>query len=484
MKRAAAYARVSSDHQSETSIETQFEIIENFAQNGGLKVVKKYYDKITASGAKERPNFSEMISEALEKKFDVILVYKYDRFIRNDIEDQRIIRELESKGVFVISCMERIDTSTPAGRFQRWIISGLNRFYIENLQQEIYDKTTKVAQRGYFMGGTPPYGFSVTEIRDKEASRYRKIYSINENEAPIVRKIFEMYADGHSYAEIAEHLNKRGLRTRKGKLWTRATLFDMIRNEKYSGTFVFRKGNHNNGHMHRDDTIKVSGIIPRIVDEEVYEKVKERLVKTGRIRVTNFEKPLLRGIFYCGDCGSLMVPQGRKSNRYVCSRWQNSRDVPYMGISIDKADNFVIGYIKNTLLQNINFEEMAKSFNEEKALQDESFKKMIDKLEIQKKEYETKIKNAVDAIINGSPLADQLTDEASKMREELSKIEDRLRELKATGPVYITAEQIRQKYEEYRRKLDGDRNDKRDIILSLINRVTLFKGGYIHVEPK
>ncbi len=70
------------------------------------------------------------------------------------------------------------------------------------------------------------------------------------------------------------------------------------------------------------------------------------------------------------------------------------------------------------------------------------------------------------------------------MREELSKIEDRLRELKATGPVYITAEQIRQKYEEYRRKLDGDRNDKRDIILSLIKRVTLFKGGYIHVEPK
>ncbi len=74
MKRAAAYARVSSDHQSETNIETQFEIIENFAQNGGLKVVKKYYDKITASGAKERPNFSEMISEAFEKKFDVILV--------------------------------------------------------------------------------------------------------------------------------------------------------------------------------------------------------------------------------------------------------------------------------------------------------------------------------------------------------------------------------------------------------------------------
>ena len=89
MKRAAAYARVSTNKQSDTSIETQFEVIENFARNGGLKIYKKYSDKITASGAKERPEFSQMIADAFAKKFDLILVYKYDRFIRDEIEYQR-----------------------------------------------------------------------------------------------------------------------------------------------------------------------------------------------------------------------------------------------------------------------------------------------------------------------------------------------------------------------------------------------------------
>ncbi len=483
MKRAAAYVRVSSARQSETSLETQLEVIENFASNGGIKIVAKYSDKITASGEKKRPAFSQMIEDALTKKFDMILVYKYDRFIRDEIEDQRLMKELEKKNVFVISCSERIDTSTPAGRLQRWIISGINRFYIENLKQEIYDKTTKVAEKAYYLGGTIPYGYSLKKIRDPEAVRNRKIYVINEEEAVIVRKIFEMFANGYSYREMVEILNKKGFKTRFGNSWTTSTIFKMLHNERYAGTYTFRKGR--NGE--RKDVVRVEGGCPAIISEETFKKVQKRFyVKQYSNSPKNNINALCKGIIFCGVCGAPMIRNGSTtSDEYLCSRWKNKRDTQYVGIAIRKLDRFVLNYIRNIILsENLDFKEMSQSYNEEIALRDIALKEKIDSLELEKQELNTKIRNAIDAILNGSPLADALQEEAAKMKKEIQQITEKLKRIKEEGQVYITEEMLKEKYVRFREMLDGDPQIQRELILQLIDKIIVFPDGFFKIYDK
>ena len=106
MKKAAAYARVSTKKQSETSIETQFEIVRNFAQENSIEIVDEFHDKITASGSERRPGFGTMVEKALDGAYNFIIVDKQDRFERDSVEEQVIIRQLEQKRVSVLYARE------------------------------------------------------------------------------------------------------------------------------------------------------------------------------------------------------------------------------------------------------------------------------------------------------------------------------------------------------------------------------------------
>ena len=308
MKKAAAYARVSSDKQSETSIDTQLDDIQSFAETGDIKIIDTFIDKISAAGIKERPQFNDMISRALSGEFDVILVWKQNRFHRDNVSEHVILRNLEEKGIYVISVTEPIDVSTPAGRLQRWFMSGINRFYIENLQEEIRKKSTKVAMKAYFMGGTPPYGFDTQQVRDQEASRNRRTYVINEKESPAVKLMFEKRAEGLSAYQIANLLNEKKVPTRKGGLWLDTTINDILHNSKYKSTYTYRArykrtNGKGNSHTARSDAIEIENAIPTIVSKELFDEVQTTY--RGR-RKSNESVHLLNGLIVCGYCGSPM----------------------------------------------------------------------------------------------------------------------------------------------------------------------------------
>lgn len=137
MKVAAAYARVSTKKQSETSIETQLEDCRKFAAENGIRITAEFTDKVTASGSARRPGFSEMIDRALNHEWSYIIVQKQDRFERNNVEEQVLLKKLEDIGVYVLYAKGNIDPTTPTGQLYRWILSGINQFYIKNLQDEI-----------------------------------------------------------------------------------------------------------------------------------------------------------------------------------------------------------------------------------------------------------------------------------------------------------------------------------------------------------
>lgn len=484
-KTAAGYLRVSSWKQSETSLETQEEAIKAFAKANNMLLVKIYKDKITASGAKSRPGFQALLEDARGGLFDFIIVYKYDRFERDSVEDQLIIRELESKGVLILSTKEVLDPATPAGRFQRWIISGMNRFYIENLRQEIQEKTTRVAKRAYFLGGIPPYGFSVKEVRDPEASRNRKIYAINEEEAAIVKEIFKRFANGEGYGSIVRWLNESGHKTRSGKTWSRNSIVDMLKNERYTGTYVFRKGYKHNYHAERDDTIRVSGAIPRIIDDETWRKVQAVIRSRKRRTPRTNSKSILSGLVYCGDCGAKMVYSGGKAKRFFCSRYLQHRDVYGLSITARKLEPFVIGYLQNLLdKSDKDFEAMARGYNEEAALRDTQIRSMVENLEAERVEVRAKIQRAIEAVLNDSPLKEELEKQAKSLTKRLTEIDNEIQRLKSEGMTYVTAEMIKRKYEKLRTQLRGNYMAQRQLIINIIEKITVYPGGYIEIKDR
>lgn len=483
MKLAAAYARVSTKKQSETSLGTQLEDCHKFANENGLKITAEFTDKITASGSAKRPGFSQMIDRALNHEWSYIVVQKQDRFERDNVEEQVLLRKLEEIGVYVLYAKGNIDPTTPTGQLHRWIMSGINRFYIKNLQDEINSKTTKVAQRAYFLGGIPPYGFKTKNVRDPEASRTRRIYEIDENEAPIVRLIFKYAAEGVGYGEIAERLNRDGHKTRNGDTWSKATLKDMLRNEKYVGTYTFRKGKKHNYHAQRDDTIRIPGALPAIVDIDTWEKVQGNLTSMVR-RKTSDRIAILKGYIYCGDCGERMYTCGSKYRRYQCGRWFRKRDVKCISIGEAKVDRFVISYIRKLLTNDLDYEALAKGYNQQAALNNREYKKEMEELEKQEAECLAMISRATRAILEGSPLAVELERQSAVVTKNLESIRNKIEKLKANASVYVSAEILERKINKYRELLLGDAHAQRRLIEEMLGKVVVNEGGLIEVYLK
>ena len=479
MKKAAAYARVSGQKQSETSLDTQLEEIQRFAKSGGLHVVETYVDKITASGEKDRPQFNTMIERAFAGHFEIILVYKQDRFHRDNVQEQLLLRQLESRGIYVVSTTEKLDTTTPAGRLQRWIMSGINRFYLENLQQEIYDKTTKVIKKGYWLGGTPPYGYKTKEIRDPEASRNRKILVLNEEEAPIIRLIYKWRVDGLYHAKIAERLNEQGIPSRSGKAWSSATVYDMIRNKVYAGYYVHRKGTKQNRHAERSDTIEVEGAVEAIVDLETWEKAQPKGTKIGYRHGKKTD--LLQGLVYCADCNTRMVLEGSKYPKYVCGRWKRFHDVQCISSGQAKTEKYVLSYIQEVVLKDLDFKALVEEINQEaeKKIELTQSRIMVFKDELQ--EIESTIEAAVEAILARSPLAQELEKRSEKLQARKKEIMSELHKIQKESDQFVTEDEVRERYNQMRKLLEGTLTDKKHLIANLIQRIEVHPGGYIKI---
>jgi len=483
MKTAAAYARVSSDKQSETSIDAQFEEIERLASTSGIQIKERFWDKVSASGEKERPSFDEMIRRALLKEFNFIIVYKSDRFNRDAVKDQQLREELEKRGVYVLSVKDPADPTTPAGRLQAWIFSGLNRFYLDNLKQELYTKNTKVAEQGFFMGGTPPYGYAVKEVRDKEASRNRKVYVLNPEEVPIVVTVYDMYANGHSLGEIIASLNAKGYKTRTGKPWAQTSIYEMLHNKRYAGIYTYRgKKLGNNSHAKRTDTIEVPGVIPPIVSPETFERVKARW-RTNITRAQTKHAHILTGIIFCGVCGAPMTLTGGRYPKYQCSRWKNNRDTQYVSAGAKTADKRVIGYIKNVILNEPDFELISENYNKEHALSDIALKSKVEAITAELDEINAGIDNAVNAILKGI-LSDKLEGEVKRLESKKKKLNEDLLTLSQSTGRRITTEEVRGIYTRYEEMLNSDVTEQRALVLDLIERVEVFPEGFLNIAPK
>ena len=286
MKTCVIYARYSSNNQTEQSIEGQIRVCREYAQRNNLAVAGTYIDRATTGTNDNREQFQKMLKDSDNKAWDYCLVYKLDRFSRNKYEMAIHRKHLKDNGVKILSAKENIP-DTPEGILLESLLEGINQYYSEELSQKTKRGMRETRIKGNFMGGRINYGYSV--VREIAGEHTVSKVVINEDEAAVLLRIFEAYAEGNRIPDIVHELEDKGIKNR-GKPFTVNTIYFMLQNEKYTGIYHFRGETFTN-------------IYPAIIPKELLQIVRERVNKNKTGKHIVGVDYILMGKCYCGYCG-------------------------------------------------------------------------------------------------------------------------------------------------------------------------------------
>lgn len=318
-KIGAAYIRVSDERQDEYSPDSQIKKIREHAAKEGYTIPEEYVfydDGISGKSARKRGDFNRMIALAKEKErpFDVIFVWKFSRFARNQ-EESIVYKNLLGKfGVSVVSVSEAIPDG-PFGTLIERIIEWMDEFYLINLGAEVTRGMTEKATRGE-PTCAPPFGYI---IRDK------KYYPDEDSgRAQIVREVFRMYANGKKQREIAVILGERGVRTKYGNLPDNRFIEYMLNNPCYIGKIRWSlDGERAVSRRDYDNTaiLTVDGHHEPLISTELWLAVQNRLAtqKAAYPKYARREQTVeysLKGLVRCSACGGTLIMSSVTSGKH------------------------------------------------------------------------------------------------------------------------------------------------------------------------
>ena len=299
MKTAVIYARYSSDNQTEQSIEGQLRVCEQYAKNNDILILKTYIDRAMTGTNDNRPDFQQMIKDSANKEWQNIIVYKLDRFSRNKYETAKYKKILKDNGVKLLSAMENIP-DTPEGIILESLLEGMAEYYSAELSQKVKRGMNETRLKGNFTGGNLIYGYKIENHK----------VVINEEQAKVVRYIYEQYALGVYVKDIIADLTEKHI-FNHGNPFARNTIYNILKNEKYSGVFRFNNQTFEN-------------MYPQIVSTEIYEKVRQKTNQNKYGKRSIEVVYLLRNKLKCGYCGEPIsaecgtTNQGKKRRYYKC----------------------------------------------------------------------------------------------------------------------------------------------------------------------
>ena len=215
------YARFSSHSQTEQSIEGQLKVCYEYAESNHYTVVGEYIDRAISGTTDNRAEFQRMISDSDRHTFEGVLVYQLDRFARNRYDSAINKAKLKKNGVRVLSAKENI-ADDASGILVEGVLESMAEYYSVELSQKIHRGMAINAEKCLSNGSNPGLGFKV----DGE----RRFY-VDEEEAAIVREIYERYASGETKAEIIRDLKRRRVKTSLGKEFSPNSLSHLLGNE-------------------------------------------------------------------------------------------------------------------------------------------------------------------------------------------------------------------------------------------------------------
>ena len=454
---AVIYARYSSDSQREASIEGQLRDCKDYAEKNGITVVGTYIDRAYSAKTDDRPDFQRMIKDSGKKIFDVVLVWKLDRFARNRFDAVNYKYQLEKNGVHLVSAMEPISQG-PEGIMVESMLIGMAEYYSAELALKVARGERENALQCKYNGGVVPLGFTI--------GKEDRLYHIDPETAPIVQEIFTRYADGEPAEKIAASLNERGLRTRTGKPFVKNSFFQIFRNRRYIGEYRYKD-------------IVTPGGIPAIVDQDLFDRVQQRFeqnrIAHGRPAKEDVSYLLTTKLF-CGKCGTLMGGESGTShmgNTYYYYKCGNAKrhgkaHCDLKAIRKEPLERFVVDTAIKVIFSDEIIERLIDLVME--AQQKENTRLPV--LKDQLRDTEKRLANLLEAIEQGilTSTTKQRLDELEARKEALntSILEEELKK-----PV-LTREWIRFWLEKFRKGDVGSTEHQRQIIDTFVNSVYVF----------
>lgn len=337
---AAIYARFSSDKQTEDSIEAQVRACREYAAGHGLHVVDIYADEaISGKGSKtaQRRQYQRLLRDCGKGLFSVILIHKYDRIARNLGEHVNLEARLKDKGVQLIATAQDFG-STNEAKIMRALVWSMSEYYIDNLAQETKKGLRETALKGLHAGGYPPFGYDVVN----------QAYVVNDLEAGYVRKMFDAAQTRSGFVGLIDEMDRQGIRGKRGKPIKYPQIYEILRNEKYTGVYLYSPTEASNraDRRQKPEAIRIENAMPAIISRSQFEEVQK--IMNERKQTGRKADYMCSGLVYC-RCGAKMhgMTSRRKGHEYRYFTCSAKCGAPV--VHMEEVDDAAIKYLKDLL---------------------------------------------------------------------------------------------------------------------------------------
>lgn len=349
MPKVAIYCRLSiedqnkSENDSSASIQNQTNMLRLYCHERNWDIFDIYVDDGYSGTDRSRPEFNRMLKDCEKHNVDIVLCKDQSRFSRDTVVIEQYINDKFIEwGIRFIGIADNADTESESYGTMRLFTSAYNEMYVKDISAKIRRTLAYKREQGQFIGSFAPYGYKI-DSNDKHH------LVIDEETAPFVKRIFELYAQGSGYRAIVRELNDKGIlspsaykqktgskyvncnadsSSSKG-LWTQSTIAHILANEMYTGTLVQGKSHHisyknkKRKKVDKEHWIRIPDTHEPIIDDETWSRCQERLKSHARVGKRSSELSPLSGKVKCAVCGRPM-----KRNVY----YNKSRTIKYYGL--------------------------------------------------------------------------------------------------------------------------------------------------------
>lgn len=516
--RAVLYLRLSKEDvdkirkgDDSESIQNQRLLLMDYALNHDFSVVNVYSDDDESGLYDDRPDFEKMMRAAKLGEFDVIIAKTQARLSRNMEHIEKYLHhDLPNMGIRFIGVVDGVDTDNAGNKKSRQINGLVNEWYCEDLSANIRSAFRIKMKEGQFIGSSCCYGY----IKDPKNHNH---LIVDEYAASVVRKIYQLYLQGHGKAKIGAILSsegiliptrykrevlginfKNGKELETTKNWSYQTIHEILNNETYTGHLIQNKANkisykdRKRKSLPRDQWIIVENTHEAIIDKETFELVQKlQKVRTKSVNIKESDS-VFSGMIFCADCKHAMSRKYARRGQcgfigYMCKTYktQGKKFCASHSIDKDELEEAVLQSIKDEarkILREEDIEELkAVKTNQWKmfAIEERKFtiQARMDKVQgFKKKSYD----NLMEGIIS----KEEYIQYVAEYEEEVRELQMQIKELEERAEL---EEQVQTQYDEWTEAFKNYINISkltREVVVELIDRIEVNKDGSINIYYK
>lgn len=457
---AVIYARYSSDKQTEDSIEAQVRACREYAARNHINISDIYADEAISGKTAGRAQYQKMLRDCEKGLFDTILIHKYDRIARNLGEHVNLEIKLKEKGITLIATAQDFG-NTNESKIMRALMWSLSEYYLDNLSSEVKKGHRETALKGLHNGGFAPFGYDIVN----------QTYVINELEAAYVKRIFNAATNQEGFTNLIDEMQRAGIRGKRGKPIKYPQIYEILKNEKYTGVYVYSPSEERKRSERRNkpNAIRIENALPIIISKAQFEEVQR--IMSERKQTGKKSNYLCSGLVFC-ECGAKMHAmtskrKGHEYQYYICSQHCGAP-----ATRVEDIDSAAFRYL-HTLLSEKNQLRIAEALRQYQAGEGsrmEEFKAALSKrIEEKQKQYDSLLSNLSSGVLPAEVVAD-IASKMQQIKEEIAMLEV------TEPPKDFTVEQIRTWLE----ALKNTPDDK--AVRLLVSRIDIKQKTVINIE--